>query len=357
MAHQFEESDSMAWGGQVPWHGLGKQLPSDVVTAEEMLEYSGLDWGFLKRQVIEKDHAGNIIEQNEVPGVPVYAPIGDGKVVVVPNKYAMVRNDNYQPVGVVGAGYVPILNRESFNFLDEVTGTKEAKYHVAGSLFGGARVFVVLKLPEPLQITNQDIVDKYLTLVNSHDGSLKLTAFYTPIRVVCNNTLTAAVRGMKKEHAVKIRHTGNILNKLVEAKEILGFAERSYAKLGDVFSEFVKLDMVSNSLQLYFERVVNMRDAYDEKGNLNRTVKTRKDNQIALLTSIFENPLNAMPQTRGSLWAAYNSVTEYADHHKITRNMNNDVDPRERRMQSILFASSAKLKQRAFDLATEMIAA
>lgn len=153
-------------------------------TARELLEAAGLSWS--------------------VELVPAFA---EGRAI--PRARAVVRSDRREPIAVVGLRYAPVQNADAFAFLDGLVGAGRAVYETAGMSGGGRRVWVQARLPGDVWVTREDNVGKYLTLVNSHDGGGSLRAFFTPRRIVCSNTLRAALREGARA-GVSIRHVGDV---------------------------------------------------------------------------------------------------------------------------------------------------
>ena len=210
MAHELSTVNGRAgliYVGEVPWHGLGSRLDAPA-TPPRRSTPPGLDL--------------------EVG----LSPLATADGTPVPRKKAVVRRDNGEVIGVVGNGYVPVQNREAFGFLDAVAADGAVRYHTAGSLRRGERIWLLGKLPGQIRVRgSEDLTEKYLLLSNSHDGSSALRVFFTPIRVVCANTLAMADRGGKGE-GIAIRHQGNLPAKIREAQEVLGLARRYYDDLG-----------------------------------------------------------------------------------------------------------------------------
>lgn len=200
MAHEVNVVNgraSMAYFGETPWHGLGQKLESPATAAEAIIA-AGLDF--------------------EVGLHPLVTT--DGLAVL--QRKAVIRPDTNQVLGVVGNSYVPIQNAEAFQFLDTVVADGELRYHTAGALGRGERIWMLAKLPGHIRVNGtDDITEKFLLLSNSHDASSALRVYFTPIRVVCANTLGVAERRSRGQ-GVSIIHKGDLGAKVREAQN-LGF--------------------------------------------------------------------------------------------------------------------------------------
>src|SRR6476659_1783755 len=157
------------------WHGLG-QIVSDHPSSREALQFAGLDF--------------------EVAKLPNLHRLPDGKEVTSENSFFTYRTDNQEILGDrLGSDYEVVQNKDAFSFFDAIVGHKEGiLYETAGALGKGERIFITAKLPDYIRVGHDDLIEKYLFLTTSHDGSGSITAAFTPIRVVCNNTLTVALK-------------------------------------------------------------------------------------------------------------------------------------------------------------------
>lgn len=187
MAHELATTNgrtAMMYAGEIPWHGLGTRL-NEPATACEAIEAAGLNYQADLKDIQTTD------------GIPI------------PQRKAVIRSDSRDVLGVVGTSYVPVQNHQAFGFLDAVVADGSLRYHTAGALGKGERVWMLAKLPDEIRVKNSDdITEKYLLLSNSHDGSSSLRVHFTPIRVVCANTLAIAARnGRGQESPSCIRVT------------------------------------------------------------------------------------------------------------------------------------------------------
>jgi phage/plasmid-like protein (TIGR03299 family) len=319
VAHELTQNGNwqyeMFYTGKKPWHGLGQALDKPA-TAEEAIKAANLGWTVSKRELITVD------------GIPITG------------HKAVIRDDNKFPLSVMSDDYEIVQNTEAFAFFDSVVGTGGAYYETAGSIQGGKKVFLVAKLPEVIKATKNDITEQYLTLVNSYDGKMSLRMMFSPIRVVCANTLRAALRNMNE--SISIRHIGDVDAKIREAQNALGLAHRYFAEYQEIVDRLVKAvatkEMVESFLNSCFEITPP------------EEVSTRTKNAMNVVKHLFNSPNNTDYGISGTAWALYNAATEYADH--AATSVKGDAD---RRMNSIMFGSSANFKQRAMDSILELV--
>jgi phage/plasmid-like protein (TIGR03299 family) len=316
--------ESMMYAGRVPWHGIGTAVQTEV-TAANALERAGLNWA--------------------VELQPIFA--GGGLVQVpVDCSRATVRASDQKVLGVVGNRYVPVQNTDAFTFFDELVGSGQAIYHTAGALDGGRRIWVLAKLPGDLIVGGQrDQVERYLLLVNSHDGSSALRMLMTPIRVVCQNTLNLALRQGAGE-GIAIRHTASATARTDEARRALGIATGYY----DEFEAEANLLANARYGDADMRRLVETLFPQDAD-----EVSTRTRNLRDRVTALFTEGLGHA-QIRGTAWAALNAVAEFTDHHRATRS--GDLASRnEKRLSSSWLGSGAVLKRVAYQTIVQQIAA
>jgi len=326
MAHNLATTNgkaAMMYTGEVPWHRLGTKLDQPA-TAREAITAAGLDY--------------------EVKLTPVTTYDG----LEVPKTNAVVRYDTQTVLGVVSNRYVPVQNQQAFGFLDSVVAEGGLRYHTAGALGQGEKIWMLAKLPGHIRVKNSDdLVDKFLLLSNSHDGSAAMRVFFTPIRVVCQNTLTLAERGSRGQ-GVSILHKGDLQAKIHDAQQVLGFATRFYDDAGERINRLASHYPSQTQLTAYF------RELYPdpEEGSNTRAANVRQE-----LHRLFEEGIgHDEPSIKHSSWVAFNAVTEFVDHVRPGRGLN-DSERTSRRLDSIWFGSGAQLKQKAWKLALDMILA
>jgi len=311
---------SMFYCGEKPWHGLGQKLDSPA-TSKEAIDAAKLNWTVEKQQL--------------------YLPNQDP----AHNTFATLRTDNNKILGIVGSSYTCLQNSEAFDFFDSIVGEGKAIYHTAGALLEGKVVWILAKLPGEIRVTNEDITEKYLLLSNSHDASSAVQIKFTPIRVVCNNTLSVA---FADQQYLSVYHQKDIKARLKDVPKILNIVNKRYSEIEESFKALLNIQMTDITLKKYLEDIFpDPKNRKDPKLYEYELAKAKSNREWAKY--LFENGEgNKMTRVSGSLWAAYNGVTELID-HKITKQSN------DRKLNSVWFGDGAVIKGKAHKAALELL--
>lgn len=284
MSHDIEIRDGKAQmfsgEGLTPWHGLVTPFQG-LLTAEEALKASGLDF------TVRKDQAASI------------GP--DGKVTKVPNRFYTVREFDLKQFAEVSAEYKVYQNEESFTFLNNITDTGgEAVYTSGGSLLGGARSFLVLKLSDQFTVGDNDAHDLYLMCTNSHDGKQGFTVVITPIRAVCRNTVTLGLKNAVTKWSVT--HKKSLNERVQDARHVL---ELGFKYEAEFEKEIQKLMDIKIKKDTMFKLVDDLLPASPLK----------HDKDVEAIMNIWENePTVKMGGGEGNGWGAFNAATFWIDH-------------------------------------------
>ena len=313
MAHLVE---TMAYAGQVPWHGLGEKVPSDL-SPIQMMQKAGVDW--------------------QVNKTPTYANVNND--VVATGTSALIRStDNRVLAPMVGDDWNPVQNEEAFTFFNEYCAAGDMEMHTAGSLSDGKIVWALAKVNESFDVLGDDRVDSYLLFSNPHQYGKSLNVRFTPIRVVCNNTLTMSLNSNSKNE-VKLNHRRAFDPQMV--KEQLGIAHEKFEMYKDVARFLSKKRASHYDMIQYFNNVFPVANSGKRsvKGyaDMSRTAKTAFD---VVLTQPGAN------YAEGSWWQALNAVT-YTTDHLLGRSADT-------RMQSAWFGANQSKKVNAINLAVKM---
>jgi phage/plasmid-like protein (TIGR03299 family) len=306
----------MAFAGATPWHGFGTPLEeADLYDWPKACEKAGLAW--------------------DVELVPLVTCDTQAKVE---NK-AVRRKSDGRVLGVVGGRFTVLQNTDAFQWFESFLAAKEAALHTAGSLAGGSRVFVLAKLNRsPLVIAAGDEVDKFILLSHGHDGSLAVRCGFTPIRVVCQNTLSMA-HGSAASKLIRCKHTRDVHENLANIREVMNLANQEFEATADQYRLLARKSINQADLTKYVKRVLKVEDE--------KEISTRTTNAIAQIVGLGESGRgNTLPSVSGTLWTAYNGVTEWLSYQ---RGRSQDS-----RLNSLWFGDSANLNKHALETALQM---
>lgn len=307
--------ETMMFVQETPWHGLGTRVEQEL-TSEQAIVAAGLDWTV------------KLSKLAAVVGGDADAPVLSG----VDGYRAVVRESDMATLGVVGERYTPIQNKSAFDFFDNVVGEKAAMFHTAGALANGSRIWMLAKLPKSMLLANGEEIEKYLLLVNSHDGSMCLRMQFTPVRVVCQNTMTMALKD-KGQDGISIRHTINAQQKVQQAQRALKLASAYYEGFEQTANMLIATPFTEKQMVKVAEAMFPAKD---------EDVSTRSNNMRDEVVALFTDG-TGMDKIKGSAWAAYNAVTEFTDHKRSTRACG-DTSAKEAKLVSTWFGSGKALK-------------
>ena len=315
MSHGFiKETDTMFSVKERPWHGLGKVI-QEAPTIEEGIKLAGLDWD-VKLQGIRTNSS-----------------------ISIQGHKAVIRTDNNDCLGMVKEGYNPLQNTEAFKFFEPFIENKLATLETAGCLFGGKKVFILAKLnSDNLVVSKDDEIEKYVLLSNSHDGSQALKIGFTPIRVVCNNTLTMAENN-EASKLIRVTHKRDIVQSITELRETMDLVNQQFLATEEQYKYLASRNVNLADLHKYVKQVFSLEkleELYDKEAD--EIAESRKK-LIARIEEIFElEPVH-------NAWTMYNSVNYYLNHER-GRNL-------ESRYNHMWFGHSKRYDRRALKLATK----
>jgi phage/plasmid-like protein (TIGR03299 family) len=303
MAHEFESGFFVQ---QPAWHRLGKVLNNPPNTQQAIIE-AGLDW--------------------QVLAEPIYRIEKEG-IQEIPTHKSLIRDRDRQLLGVVSNAYHPLQNSEAFQWFDILLHESDVTLEAAGSLKRGKRIWILAKIVmNPVEIQDGDAIQPYLLLHNSHDGSTAIWIQFTPIRVVCWNTLSWATASRFKEEknhkAFRIRHNSNIDEKLALAQQALNLARQTFDTAIDDYKAMAFKPITKELFELYLANIFETENPTDHKA-------------FSLIQENFEAGRGNQGK---SLWDAYNGFTEWLDHQRGKSEVS--------RLESAWFGDSARLRIKA----------
>lgn len=332
----------------IAWHGLGQYFDRPM-TVQEAITASHADYNVNKGALLH-------ITPEMVEAIKNGEPINGCFTLkdIIDSHVCTYRADNNQILGVVGKNYEVVQNMQGFDFINEITGvgaTNDAMVpgaiiETAGVLGNGERMFVTAKLPNNICIGNSsDIVEDYILFTNSHDGSNAVVACFTPVRVVCNNTLNAALSNSKNK--VYFKHTKNVGNKLKMAREVMEVHNKYVTTLSDTLTHFSHKKLTDEQIKNIVAGVY-LKDNELKLMQLNNgnywgvdEISTRSKNTIDSVLNCIDNGVG-QELYKGSALSVYNGFTSF---------YNNEVAYKDgKKLDSLLDGNSYKKTQKAMDL-------
>lgn len=320
-----------------PWHGLGTVL-EDHPNSAEAIQLAGLNYTVEKRPLYSLDNANfALINQSAENTIHPEIPVS--------NYYATVRTDTEQVLGVVGRDYQVVQNADAFSFFDSIVKNSiDIKYETVGGLGIGERIFITAKLPDYIKVGKADLIEQYIFLTTSHDGYGSISAAFTPVRIVCQNTLNAAFRN--KSSSIKIRHTASAVDRLKQAHQLLGLTNQLATEMEQIFNLWANVRISDQQVRKLIE--VAMAPVKEVLKSLkNEDFHHLSSHYLNMVEDVYEYALSAPSQqqltTKGTVFGAYNAITGYF------QNVRKFPDEQSK-LKSIMFGTGLQRAQRAFDL-------
>ena len=305
--------ENMMFVGETPWHGLGNKV-DDGINVNDAIVAAGLDW-----EVGLKD-------LQTVDGVPV-------------SHRATYRKSDGSILGVVGPRYTPLQNKDAFDWFQPFLDANECSIHTAGSLHYGQKVWVLAQLNrDNSEIVSGDEVCKFILLSNSHDGTTAIRVGYTPIRVVCVNTLAFAHNNTNSK-LIRIRHTRSSQKNLESVRDIMDNINAEFEATAEQYRFLAGKNFNQADINKYVKVVLGIDKTPDED------IKTRTRNIMDEIMSRIEGPKQSATNVRGTWWAAYNGFNEYLNYAKGRTTDN--------RLDSLWFGVNANDNMKALNTALE----
>jgi len=306
------------------WHGLG-QIVEGYPTSKEALQLAGLDFNVVKMPNVHR--------------------LTDGTEIVSDNSFFTYRPDTGAILGdKLGSDYNIVQNVDAFSFFDAIVGGDGMQYETAGALGNGEKIFITAKLPGYIRVGNDDLIEKYLFLTTSHDGSGSITAAFTPIRIVCQNTLNAALRN--SSNTIKIRHTASAEDRLKEAHKVMGISNKLANELDGIFNHWSKVRITDKEVMLLIQQAMCPgKEVLKSLKNGEETSTVFKNICENAFIYAMNSPSQQTETTKGTLFGAYNAITGYFQNVK-------EYKDDEAKVKSVLFGTVLLRTQAAFDLCT-----
>ena len=323
MSHEIEIIDGvaqMAYAGEVPWHGLGQSVSNDL-TPSQLADKAGVNWKVTKTPAFYNwTNPEGVVETKAM------------------NKVGLVRDFDGKLLSEVGAEWNIVQNAEAAEFFHEFVMTGDMEMHTAGSLKGGQIVWFLAKTKNGFDLFGgKDVIEQYILFSNFHQYGFSTDIRNTDVRVVCNNTFSAA-HGRDSETQVKVHH-----RKVFDAETVKATLAKTDKRLQTYREQAGLLSsarFTDDTLNVYFDRVFP---------NVSKTKEGQ--NFYSRNASLAMDIMDKQPGAElgeGTFWQAFNAVTYLTDHVVGSDNG--------KRLTSSWYGQNRNRKTDAMKIALEMAA-
>lgn len=298
--------------GGVPWHETGNEIKTNLSCGEALVKAGG---------------------DFPVGTKPLFTATGQEVPAV-----AIFNEKTNDILGVSGTRYKPYQNEDMVEWFRPFIESGDASFHTGGVLSGGKKVWFLCKLNKDNSvITKDDEVAKFLMLSNAHDGKVAIRVGFTPIRVVCANTLAFA-HNSEQSALLRVKHTRKTVANLEAIRDAVNLADETFEMTAEKFRWLATRGCNESDLEKYVKIVLGVENIKTED------LKTRTKNLMENVKGLCRNGMgNDTVGVSGTWWGAYNGVSEWLNHSR-GRNENN-------RLESLWFGQNAGVNQKAFDTA------
>jgi phage/plasmid-like protein (TIGR03299 family) len=321
MAHQItiraDGFAEMAFVGELPWHNLGQALDENA-SMDTWRKAAGMDW------TIESTPA-------------IYTPDGQN-IHTFPERFVQYRSDTMAPLSVVSSRYKPVQPSQVLDFFNDLAQWHGFKLHTAGTLFGGKRLWALAETGKYGEISKEDGVGGFLLLSTSCDKSLATTARFTTVRVVCNNTLSLAVKGTE---AVSFSHlTAWDADKM---RDKISAQVESFGAFMEMSKHLQKQRLTNEAASNFLKQILfSPKELVDRESAVGGT-PLEKYRPYVKIMDLYNGEAKGWSLAGNTKWGLLNSITEYLDHHSPARS--DDA-----RLNNAWFGGGDALKNKAVEL-------
>lgn len=339
MSHEMESTDGAVYAGKPAWHGLGRVV-ENAPTPGKALQLAGMGWQIIQAPLLAI--AGNKHQPH----------------IEVPDHVANIRSDTREVLAVVGDGFRPFQNSELADFIYAVAEKNRdlIEIETAGSLKGGRLVYMLARSKSVIELGDDadDVVKPFIGFFNGHDGSMALQVKPITMRVVCRNTWRVAMN--EKGQTISLRHTSGIMDRIPAAREAILRAAKGLEDYADQARLLAGSAVLEGNVAKYFLKVYAAKwgmPPKDPKIDPDKRKLRRFEKVTNEWRQHYQYPRHRQPAgIGGTAWAAYNSISYWADHEKTVRGANGDG-----RTFSNLFGDAHDLKAGAWSQALETLTA
>jgi len=284
-------------------------------SASDAATQAGLNWSVRTAPLMAEIEPANITAEG----------VDQAVYKEVPKKQAIVREDNNSIIGIVGNKYKVVQNMEVFNALDTLVDAGDARYAAAGEFNNGSNIWMVLELPQGIEVAN-DPHAAFLLVKTSHDGSSSVVIKPIIERLFCANQVNGLIskgytRGSKgyNEYTYRMTHTTNQELSIADIRNITNLTYTAIADYQLVANNLLNKRMTREQTINFFKAVWPLPTTVEDKPYMLLTRGERKQQTIATDARAKAFAIYTESETqeniRGTAFGAWHAVVEHADHY------------------------------------------
>src|SRR5574337_116745 len=257
----------------------------------------------------------------------------------------VVRSDTNNCLGVVRRRFVPFQNSDLLKFFDPLIQDGDVELDSAGSFNGGERVFALARIKTAVaDVVQNDPVMGYLLAANAHNGTRTINVGFTTIRVSCQNSLNSAIQqGKRNNLLIRAYHRSNVIETVNRIRDFIDFSQRTFTLSVEQFRSMAVTPIDLETLKTFVRQTLRPTSPSDEDGK-----EKKEPRGLSKIIGLFESGRGIVDNapSQGTVWTAYNAVTEYVDHY-MGREQN--------RLSNSWFGRGAEMRARAYNQALELV--
>lgn len=362
------EVENMFSVREMPWHKQGEVLEDYPQTFEEARKLAGLDWDPIALPASERTLTQAAMRE-KFKELVVHSPLHsvehttDELLKLYENSLKtdkqfrrIARSDNLETLSYQRDSYNIIPNSAFGEIIDSILEAEPntVKLETGGCLAGGRKVWMLVRLDEPMQITGTGTAGNYrdssytfpfLGMTSGHDGHASCCARLTEVRIVCGNTYGAAeAEGQRTGAVYSFSHRGDWHERITEARRALNFARAEAKDYVAAMSDLLGLKITAEQEQMFLREFIPA----PPEGLISDRVAKNIDQARAAVLGFLESETVEGAGIRGTAYGLVQASGEYLDHTRVSRSWETKLNRSLLRNEPLKAKAAVLARQAAF---------
>ena len=295
-----------------------------------------------KQKLVISDEAKVILKKTGLDFIihKVHTPVLFGKSEYENPYYFLLNPKTKEVINTVKKNYFVTQNKVIVEMV--IQGLKKFKKEKleitkGGSIHGGRRIFLQLRIQGDAFV-GKDQVEKYITIIDSNDGSTQLSVGIGDKVMRCRNEFCQFYKAGQS----KYKHTSSLEDRINELPALLELALSRSMRMTELYQEMVETPITQEQIDGLVWDILGYNDIEDESltGRAKANIQKLLD---ALDVELSEGGMN--------VWSLHNGVTRWTTHTKQAPKRHNG------RLESIFSPTGTnyRVNQKSFNYALNLI--